>query len=79
MISLSDKTSGAPIGTMTETQLQILVDQLEETDRDDQDYYVDRPTIDMLKAIAADYGAVIVLLERALGDGDDVDVAWSRS
>ena len=79
MISLSDESSGAPIGTLTDSQLQILVDQLEETDLDDRDYYIDRPTIDILKAIAADYGAVIELLERALGERDGVDVVWSRS
>ena len=67
MISLSDKSSGAPIGTLTDSQLKILVDQLEETDLHDQDYYIDRPTIELLKVIALDYGALIELLERALG------------
>jgi len=79
MISLSDKSSDEPIGTLTDSQLQILVDQLEETHRDDQDYYIDQPTIDVLKVIAVDYGAVIELLELALGDRDGVDVVWSRS
>jgi hypothetical protein len=79
MISLSDKASGASIGTLTESQLQILVDQLEETDLDDQDYFIDRRTIDMIKTIGADYAAVIDVLERALGDRDAVDIVWSRS
>ncbi len=43
MISLSDKSSGASVGTMTESQLQILADQLEETDLDDQDYFIAPP------------------------------------
>jgi len=79
MISLSHKSSGDPIGTLTDPQLQILIDQLEETDRHDQDYYIDRPTIDLFKAIAADYDAVIELLQRALGDRDGVEVVWIRA
>jgi hypothetical protein len=79
MISLSDKASGASIGTLTESQLQILVDQLEETDLDDQDYFIDRRTIDMIKTIGADYAALVDVLERAVGDRDAVDIVWSRS
>ncbi len=36
MISVSDKASGTDVGTITDAQLQILVDHLEETDVDDQ-------------------------------------------
>jgi len=79
MISLSDKSSGASVGTMTESQLQILADQLEETDLDDQDYIIDRRTIEMIKTIAADYAAVVDILERALSNREGVAIAWSRS
>ena len=79
MISVSDKASGTDVGTITDAQLQILIDHLEETDLDDQDYFIDRRTIDMIKAVAADYGAVVGMLERALGDRDGVDIVWSRT
>ena len=79
MIDITDKTSGASFGSITESQLQILVDHLEETSLDDQDYYIDRRTIDMIKAVAEDYAAVLAMLERALGDRDGVDIVWSRS
>ena len=79
MIAVSDKSSGASLGSITESQLQILVDHLEETSLDDQDYYIDRRTIDMIKAVARDYAAVLEMLERALGDRDGVDIVWSRS
>ena len=79
MISVSDKASGTDVGTITDAQLQILIDHLEETDLDDQDYFIDRRTIDMIKAVAADYEAVVGLLERALGDRDGVDIVWSRT
>ncbi len=78
MIAVSDKTSGASLGSITESQLQILVDQLEETSLEDQDYYIDRQTIDVIKAVARDYAAVVDMLERALGDRDGVDIVWSR-
>jgi hypothetical protein len=73
MIAVSDKTSGASLGSITESQLQILVDHLEETSLEDQDYYVDRRTIDMIKAVALDYVAVLEMLDRALGDRDGTD------
>ena len=79
MIDISDKTSGASFGSITESQLQILVDHLEETSLDDQDYYIDRRTIDMIKAVAEDYAAVLAMLNLALGDRDGVDIVWSRS
>ena len=78
MIAVSDKTSGASLGSITESQLQILVDHLEETSLEDQDYYIDRRTIDMIKAVALDYVAVLEMLDRALGDRDGTDIVWSR-
>ena len=78
MIAVSDKTSGASLGSITESQLKILVGHLEETSLDDQDYYIDRHTIDMIKAVAIDYATVLELLQRALGDKDGVDIVWSR-
>jgi hypothetical protein len=77
VISVSDKASGASLGSITESQLQVLVDHLEETSLDDQDYYIDRRTIDLIKAVAQDYAIVVELLERALGDREGVDIVWS--
>jgi hypothetical protein len=79
MIAVSDKESGASIGSITDAQLQILVDHLEETDLKDQDYYIDRRTINMIKTVAVDYAAVLDMLERAIGDRDAVDIVWARS
>ena len=79
MISITDNVSGVDIGSVTEPQLQILVKHLEETDVDDQDYYIDRRTIDLIETVAADYASVIEMLVRALGDRDGVDIAWTRS
>ena len=39
MIKLSDKKNGAPLGTISEDDLQFLIDHLEEEWAEDTDYY----------------------------------------
>lgn len=78
MIAISNKESNESVGSITDSQLQILIDHLEKTDPDDQDYYIDRRTIDLISSAAADYAAVVTMLERALGDRESVDIVWSR-
>jgi hypothetical protein len=48
MANLYDSATGALIGTISETQLQALVDTLEEESVEDRDYYINRATVDML-------------------------------
>ena len=77
VIRLYDLASGAPIGAVSEQQLQTLVDQLEEEGRHDQDYYIDRSTLEMLESRGAD-AALTALLRGALGDRDDMDIRWEK-
>jgi hypothetical protein len=49
MIRLHDAERGTLIGTITEAQLQFLIDELEEESAEDSDYYVSADTIDMLE------------------------------
>jgi hypothetical protein len=63
------------IGTITAVQLQFLVDQLEEEDAEDTDYYVDRDTLELLSDNGADPD-LIAMIEKAMGDDDDIDIAW---
>ncbi len=79
MITISNKESNESVGSITDSQLQILINHLVKTDPDDQDYYIDRRTIDLIKAVAADHASVVEMLERALGDRDSVDIVWTRS
>ena len=79
MITVSNKESNESVGSITDSQLQILINHLVKTDPDDQDYYIDRRTIDLIKAVAADHVSVVEMLERALGDRDGVDIVWTRS
>ena len=77
MIQMRDKETGALLGTISEEELQFLIDNLEEEYDGDTDYYLNRTTIDMLEANGADDG-LIKLLNEALGDREDVEIEWVR-
>ncbi len=63
------------IGEITDKQLDFLVDQLEEEHDEDQDYFVDKDTLELLSDNGAD-PELLALLEKALGDDDSMDIAW---
>jgi hypothetical protein len=67
--------TGNTIGDITEAHLKFLVDQLEEEHDDDKDYYIDRETMDLLSDNGAD-PELMTLLEKGLGDDDEMDIAW---
>lgn len=77
MVELRDKETGASLGSISTEDLQFLVDQLEEESDDDTDYYLNRTMVDMLKQNGAS-AHLSELLERALGDRDDVEIDWSK-
>lgn len=75
MPKLFNQKSGDLIGDITDAQLQFLVDQLEEEDTTDRDYYIDGNTIDMLRDAGADSG-LIEMLETAMGEAGELDIEW---
>jgi hypothetical protein len=77
MIHLFDDETGAPVGTITEDQLQYLVDQLEEESPGDTDYYINLETLDLFEENGADRDLVAVL-RAALGTRDEMEVRWER-
>ena len=77
MIEVYDNESGILIGTITEEQLQFLIDELEETSTEDQDYYLDEGMLDMLEGAGAD-DALMDLLRGALGDRSEFEIRWER-
>ena len=77
MINLRDLQTGRNLGSITENQLQFLIDQLEEESRTDTDYYLDVATLDMLEQNGAD-PELLKVLRSALGDREDVEIQWSR-
>jgi hypothetical protein len=67
--------NGETIGEITAAQLDFLIEQLEEEHDEDQDYYIDKNTMELL----ADNGAdpeLLAMLEKAMGDDEEMDIAW---
>ena len=67
--------TGDTIGTISDTQLAFLVEQLEEEHDEDQDYFIDQETLELLSDNGAD-PELLALLEKAIGDDEEMDIAW---
>jgi processive 1,2-diacylglycerol beta-glucosyltransferase len=65
------------IGTVTATELQFLIDQLEEEDSEDRDYYVDLASLAWFEEQGADPD-LMSLLRQALGEREGMDIRWER-
>ena len=77
MIDLYNAATNQLLGSITEADLKVLVDALEEEGLYDQDYYIDLATID----VVADGKAtehLVGLLRKALAASDGVDIRWQR-
>jgi hypothetical protein len=77
MIHLREKDTNIPLGSITEEQLQFLIDQLEEEWPEDHDYSITPLLIEAFEAGGAD-PELLSLLKDALGDADEVIIVWSR-
>lgn len=75
MLRLVRIDNGEDIGEITSAQLGFLVEQLEEENEDDQDYFIDRDTLELLSDNGAD-PELIAMLEKAMGDDESMDIAW---
>ncbi len=77
MIDLYDNATNILIGSITEADLKVLTDAFEEESEDDQDYYIDQATIDMVgDGRATEH--LMGLLRKALGTSDGVEIRWER-
>ena len=73
MIDLYDNATHKLIGSITEADLKVLVEGLEEESAEDRDYYIDLATIDVL----ADGRAtehLVRLLREAVGKEPGVEI-----
>lgn len=70
------KDDNRHLGHIGDDELEFLMAQLEEEDSADEDYTIDRMTLDYLKAngLSANLTAV---LEQALGDKDEVEIRYT--
>ena len=77
MIDLYIKDTNQLVGSVTDADLQVLIDGLEEESSEDTDYYITAATIDLLgDGRASDH--LLGLLRKALGSSDGVEIRWQR-
>jgi hypothetical protein len=65
------------LGVVSDADLKMLIDELEETELADDDYFIDAPTVDILEAAGASSG-LVSLLRGAIGSSDGVDIRWEK-
>jgi hypothetical protein len=65
------------LGAISDADLKVLIDELEEEDIADTDYFITGDTVDILEASGASK-ALVDLLLAAIGDSDGVDVRWEK-
>ncbi len=63
------------IGEITAKHVAFLVEQLEEEHEEDQDYFIDKNTLELMSDNGID-PELLSMLEKALGDDDGMDIAW---
>ena len=78
MVILFNNESGTELGQVSDDQFQLLVDQLEEESATDDNYYINRSTIEVLAAAGA-REEILSLLERALDANGEAEIRWTRS
>jgi len=78
VIDLYNADTNALLGEITEQDLKVLVDALEEESSEDQDYYITPETIDVIGENGRATDHLLNLLRKALGASDAVEVRWQN-
>ncbi len=78
MVKLYDKKTRQYLGRISEEELQFLIDNLEEENLTDTDYYINRATLDLLKGKGMSE-ALAKLIEGAMGENDDIEISYERT
>jgi hypothetical protein len=77
MIDVYNSDTNELVGTITEADLQVLADHLEEESSEDQDYYIDQATLDVIgDGQATEH--LMGVLRKALGTAEGVEIRWQR-
>lgn len=77
MVKIFNKDTAEFIGNITETQLQFLIDNLEEEADDDVDYYINIPTIESFTEKGAE-PELIEVLKKGLGVKEDMEIRYEK-
>ncbi len=73
---IPDSSEREPLGMISESQLDFLIENLEEELEEDEDYWINQVTIDYLREQGADEG-LLRLLEKAIAGSDEgVDILY---
>lgn len=75
MPKLYDKQTGQAFGSITPSELQLLIDQFEEESSTDRDYYIDATAVDMLAEAGAP-ATLLDVLRSALTGREDCEIRW---
>jgi hypothetical protein len=71
------KEGNRDLGAISDADVKVLVDELEEEDMADDDYFIDGATVSILELGGASKALVGMLLA-AIGDTDGVDIRWEK-
>lgn len=75
MVKVYNAQTNQLLGEIEDTEIAFLHNQLEEETPTDQDYYINRMTIDLLEEKGAP-PHLVSLLRSALGEREDMDIRW---
>ncbi len=78
MYKLSDKRTGELIGEIDEIQRQFLIDEMEEENPEDQDYYLNRTLIDTFEHKVSSLVSLVAMLKAAIDEQDDLEIVWTE-
>jgi hypothetical protein len=78
MIDLYNADANILLGEITEQDLKVLVDALEEESSEDQDYYITPDTLDVIGNNGRATDHLLGLLRKALGSSEGVEIRWQR-
>ena len=69
----------ATLGAISDADVKVLVDELEEEDMADDDYFIDEATVEHSRLLARCVeGARRYAASRAIGDSEGVDIRWEK-
>jgi len=76
-VQITNKVTGAVLGSLNRADFQFLVDHMEEESSRDTDYFIDMATVEMLDQVGAN-PSLVVFLREAVGTSDGIDIAWEK-
>ncbi|MBU0549781.1 MAG: galactosyldiacylglycerol synthase [Candidatus Omnitrophica bacterium] len=77
MVELYDKSTNDYLGKISEEELQFLIDNFEEENLTDEDYYIDRATLEFLKEKGMS-PELAKIIESAIGQNEGTEILYKR-